>query len=41
MTLLGIVLGGVITRFIAVEWVSRGVEVGFIGNGVLKLFGKF
>ena len=41
VTLLGVLLGGVITRFIPVEWVSRGAAVGFIGIGVLMLMGKF
>jgi putative Ca2+/H+ antiporter (TMEM165/GDT1 family) len=41
VTLLGVVLGGVVTRFVPIEWVSKGAAVAFIGIGVLMLFGKF
>ncbi|MBM3924710.1 MAG: TMEM165/GDT1 family protein [SAR202 cluster bacterium] len=41
VTLLGVVLGGVVTRFVPIEWVSKAAAVAFIGIGVLMLFGKF
>jgi putative Ca2+/H+ antiporter (TMEM165/GDT1 family) len=41
VTLLDVVLGGVITRFVPIEWGSKGAAVAFIGIGVLMLFGKF
>ncbi|MCC7309398.1 MAG: TMEM165/GDT1 family protein [Acidobacteria bacterium] len=40
VTLLGVVIGGVLTQFIPVEWLQRVVAVAFIAIGVLMLFGK-
>ena len=40
VTLLGVALGGVITRFVPIEWVSRGAAVAFITIGALMLLGK-
>ncbi len=40
VTLLGVVIGGVLTQFIPVEWLQRIVAVAFIAIGVLMLFGK-
>lgn len=40
VTLLGVALGGVITRFVPIEWVSRGAAVAFIIIGALMLLGK-
>lgn len=40
VTLLGVVIGGVLTQFIPVEWLQRLVAVAFIAIGVLMLFGK-
>ncbi len=41
VTLLGVVLGGVITRVVPIEWVSKGAAVAVIAIGVLMLLGKF
>ncbi len=40
VTLIGVAVGSVITRFVPIEWVSRGAAVAFISIGVLMLTGK-
>ncbi len=40
VTILGVVVGGVITRFIPIEWVSKGAALAFIAIGTLMLMGK-
>ena len=40
VTVLGVVVGGFITRFVPVEYVSKGAAVAFIAIGVLMLSGK-
>ena len=40
VTLLGVLVGGVLTQFIPTEWLQRIVAVAFIAIGVLMLFGK-
>ncbi|MGD9562889.1 MAG: TMEM165/GDT1 family protein [Pyrinomonadaceae bacterium] len=40
VTLLGVVLGSVLTQLVPVEWLQRIVAVAFIAIGVLMLFGK-
>ena len=40
VTVLGVALGGVITRFVPIEWVSKGAAVAFITIGSLMLLGK-
>ncbi len=40
VTLLGVIVGGVITRFVPIEWVSKGAAVAFIAIGSLMLLGK-
>jgi putative Ca2+/H+ antiporter (TMEM165/GDT1 family) len=38
VTLLGVLVGGVLTQFIPTEWLQRIVAVAFIAIGVLMLF---
>ena len=40
VTLLGVLLGGVISQYVPTEWLQRIVAVAFIAIGVLMLFGK-
>jgi putative Ca2+/H+ antiporter (TMEM165/GDT1 family) len=40
VTLLGVLVGGVITEYIPTEWLQRVVAAIFIIVGVLMLFGK-
>lgn len=40
VTLLGVLLGGVLSQYIPAEWLQRIVAVAFIIIGVLMLFGK-
>jgi putative Ca2+/H+ antiporter (TMEM165/GDT1 family) len=40
VTILGVLVGTVVTRFVPLEWVSRGSAVAFIAIGVLMLTGK-
>jgi putative Ca2+/H+ antiporter (TMEM165/GDT1 family) len=40
VTVLGVLLGGVITRFVPIEWVSKGASMAFITIGALMLLGK-
>jgi putative Ca2+/H+ antiporter (TMEM165/GDT1 family) len=40
VSLLGVLVGGVLTQFIPTEWLQRIVAVAFIAIGVLMLFGK-
>ena len=40
VTVLGVVVGSFITRFVPVEYVSKGAAVAFIAIGVLMLSGK-
>ena len=40
VTLLGVLVGGVLTQWIPTEWLQRIVAVAFIAIGVLMLFGK-
>jgi putative Ca2+/H+ antiporter (TMEM165/GDT1 family) len=40
VTLLGVLVGGLLTQFIPTEWLQRIVAVAFIAIGVLMLFGK-
>ena len=40
VTLLGVLVGGVLTQWVPAEWLHRIVAVAFIAIGVLMLFGK-
>lgn len=40
VTLIGILIGGVMTQYVPVEWIQRIVAVIFIAVGILMLFGK-
>ena len=40
VTLLGVLVGGVLTQFVPAEWLQRIVAVAFIVIGVLMLIGK-
>ena len=40
VTLLGVLVGGVLTQWFPTEWLQRIVAVAFIAIGVLMLFGK-
>jgi len=40
VTLIGVLLGGVLSQYIPTEWLQRIVAVAFIVIGVLMLFGK-
>ena len=40
VTLLGVLVGGVLTQWIPAEWLHRIVAVAFVAIGVLMLFGK-
>ena len=40
VTVLGVLVGGVVTRFVPIEWVSRGAGAAFIAIGALILLGK-
>ena len=40
VTVIGVAIGSVVTRYIPVEWVSKGAAVAFITIGVLMLTGK-
>ncbi|HVF47655.1 MAG TPA: TMEM165/GDT1 family protein [Pyrinomonadaceae bacterium] len=40
VSLLGVLVGGVLTQFVPVEWLQRIVAVAFIVIGVLMLLGK-
>lgn len=40
VTVLGVVVGSFITKFVPVEYVSKGAAVAFIAIGVLMLSGK-
>ncbi|MBP7476852.1 MAG: TMEM165/GDT1 family protein, partial [Pyrinomonadaceae bacterium] len=40
VTLLGVLLGGVLSQYIPTEWLQRIVAVAFIVIGVLMLAGK-
>lgn len=40
VSLLGVLVGGVLSQFVPVEWLQRIVAVAFIVIGVLMLFGK-
>ena len=40
VTLLGVLVGGVLTQFIPAEWLQRIVAVAFIVIGLLMLIGK-
>ncbi|MBM3949556.1 MAG: hypothetical protein FJ312_10060 [SAR202 cluster bacterium] len=40
VTAVGAVAGGVITRFVPIEWVPNGAAVTLISVGILMLFGK-
>lgn len=40
VTLLGVLLGGVLSQYIPTEWLQRIVAVAFIVIGVLMLLGK-
>ena len=39
VTLLGVLVGGVLTQFIPTEWLQRIVAVAFISIGILMLIG--
>ena len=41
VTLLGVLLGGVLSQYVPTEWLQRIVAVAFIVIGVLMLLGKF
>ena len=40
VSLLGVVVGGVLSQYVPTEWLQRIVAVAFIVIGVLMLFGK-
>lgn len=40
VTLLGVVIGGVLSQYVPVEWLQRIVAVAFIVIGALMLLGK-
>lgn len=40
VTLLGVVVGGVLTEYVPAEWLHRIVAVAFIAIGALMLIGK-
>ena len=40
VSLLGVLLGGVLTQYIPTEWLQRIVAVAFIVIGILMLWGK-
>ena len=40
VSLLGVLVGGVLTQFIPTEWLQRIVAVAFIAIGILMLLGK-
>jgi putative Ca2+/H+ antiporter (TMEM165/GDT1 family) len=40
VTLLGVLLGGVLSQYVPTEWLQRIVAVAFIVIGALMLFGK-
>jgi putative Ca2+/H+ antiporter (TMEM165/GDT1 family) len=40
VTLLGVLLGGILSEYVPTEWLQRIVACGFIVIGVLMLFGK-
>lgn len=40
VSLLGVLVGGVLSQFIPVEWLQRIVAVAFIVIGILMLLGK-
>ena len=40
VSLLGVLVGGVLSQFIPVEWLQRIVAIAFIVIGLLMLFGK-
>ena len=40
VSLLGVLVGGVLTQFVPTEWLQRVVAVAFIVIGILMLFGK-
>lgn len=40
VTLLGVLVGGVLSQYVPTEWLQRIVAVAFIVIGVLMLFGK-
>ena len=40
VTLLGVLLGGVLSQYIPTEWLQRIVAVAFIAIGILMLLGK-
>jgi putative Ca2+/H+ antiporter (TMEM165/GDT1 family) len=40
VTLLGILVGGVLTQYVPTEWLQRIVAVAFIAIGLLMLLGK-
>lgn len=40
VTLLGVLLGGVLSQYVPTEWLQRIVAVAFIVIGVLMLIGK-
>ncbi len=40
VTLLGVLLGGVLTQWVPAEWLHRIVAVAFVAIGVLMLLGR-
>ena len=38
---IGVVVGGVLSHYLPLEWIKRVASVAFIVIGVLMLFGKF
>ena len=40
VSLLGVLVGGVLSQYVPVEWLQRIVAVAFIAIGVLMLLGK-
>ena len=41
VTLLGVLVGGILSEYVPTEWLQRIVAVAFIIIGVLMLWGKF
>ena len=38
---IGVVVGGVLSNYLPLEWIKRGAAIAFIAIGVLILLGKF
>ena len=40
VTLLGVLVGGIVSQYVPTEWLQRIVAMAFIAIGMLMLFGK-